>query len=298
MMIRMKKKDYMSLSKRYRESGRGFLSKEEVSAYIAGRMPATKAAIRAVFEEVAPRIPNRIQTFLDLGAGPGTGLMAASEVFGELSTAVLVESNPYMVEEGKKLVEAHWVAQDLFLFEPKEADCALLGYSYGELESKKRLDLLKKVFYKTKLLVIVEPGTPTGYENILEARDFLLSLSGHMVAPCPHERACPMQGKDWCHFSVRVPRSKEHRALKCGVLGYEDEKFSYVTISKEPAKLASGRIVRHPLKQKGHVILSICAQEGLIEKTVSKKAGDDYRLSRKAGWGQETSLHLPKPHCL
>lgn len=283
----MKKKNYQSLSKRYRETGKGFLSEDEVSAYLLGRMPATKAAIRAVFEEIAPRIERPIERFLDLGAGPGTGLLAFTEVFGDPHSAVLVESNPHMIAQGKKLVEAQWVTQNLFLFEPKEVDCALFGYSYGELDSHKRLDLLKRVFYKAQVLVVVEPGTPRGYENVLEARDFLLSIGGHMVAPCPHARKCPMQGSDWCHFSVRIPRSKEHRALKEGALGYEDEKFSYVAISKEPAQMARGRIVRHPLKQKGHVVLKICAEEGLIDKTISKKAGDTYRSARKAKWGDE-----------
>ena len=215
----MKKKNYQDLSKRYRETGKGFLSEDEVSAYLLGRMPATKAAIRAVFEEIAPRIERPIERFLDLGAGPGTGLLAFSEVFGDPPSAVLVESNPHMIAQGKKLVEAQWVTEDLFQYEPEEVDCALFGYSYGELDSQKRLDLLKKVFTKAEVLVVVEPGTPRGYENVLEARDFLLSIGGHMVAPCPHARQCPMQGSDWCHFSVRVPRSKEHRALNPSVPG-------------------------------------------------------------------------------
>jgi ribosomal protein RSM22 (predicted rRNA methylase) len=44
------------------------------------------------------------------------------------------------------------------------------------------------------------------------------SLSGvHVVAPCAHERRCPMDGTaQWCHFVQRVQRPAAHRAIKGG----------------------------------------------------------------------------------
>lgn len=80
-------------------------------------------------------------------------------------------------------------------------------------------------------LVVVEPGTPRGFQQILEARTQALASGAAILAPCPHDATCPMQGSDWCHFAARVERSRTQRQLKGGELGWEDEKFSYVVIT-------------------------------------------------------------------
>jgi ribosomal protein RSM22 (predicted rRNA methylase) len=37
----------------------------------------------------------------------------------------------------------------------------------------------------------------------------------HVVAPCPHDGACPMQGTgSWCHFVQRFQRSSMQRFTK------------------------------------------------------------------------------------
>lgn len=292
----MENKNYRSLSKRYRETGKGNLSQEQVVAYVAGRMPATKAAISFVLKEVKLRYFGKVERIIDLGAGTGAGVIAAREVFSYFSETLLVESNPHMRREGKKFVDGQWVNQDLLKYSPPKTDCIVFGYSYGELEEEKRLLLLQKVYKSANLIVIVEPGTPRGYANVLEARNFLLSCGGKMVAPCPHENSCPMKKEDWCHFSVRLSRTKQHRQFKGAQRGYEDEKFSYVAISKKKGGLAEGRILRHPIKKKGHIKLQICQEEGIFETTVSKKLGDRYQKARKLCWAGGVSSHFLKPH--
>lgn len=292
----MKKKFYSSLSKKYRSSGKGDLSKGEVEAYLAARMPATQAAIGWVLSEIVQRISCPIERLLDLGAGMGAGTLAARELL-ELKKMTLIEKNLAMIAKGKELIEGEWVAKDLGAYLPEKADLALFGYSYGELSQAERLLLLERVFAKCQMVVIVEPGTPKGYANVLEARKKLIELGGKMIAPCPHVKPCPMEGKDWCHFSVRLERSREHQLAKGGKVGYEDEKFSYIAMGKSEANVAEARIVRHPLKRGGHVALQLCTEnKGLIEKTISKKEGELYKWARKAVWGQGTSPQGPKPH--
>src|SRR5690242_17604796 len=66
----------------------------ERSAYLAARFPATFAANLHVFSELRRRAPqSEIRTLLDLGAGPGTSLFSAAEVFPELTAATLVEAD-------------------------------------------------------------------------------------------------------------------------------------------------------------------------------------------------------------
>src|SRR6476646_7801983 len=58
------------------------------TAYLAVRLPATYAALRRVFAEINLRAPQAaITSMLDLGAGPGTALFAASRQFASLRHA-------------------------------------------------------------------------------------------------------------------------------------------------------------------------------------------------------------------
>ena len=99
-----------------------------------------------------------------------------------------------------------------------------------------------------------------------------------------------MAGGDWCHFAARLARSSTHRQAKGGTLGYEDEKFSYVIMSKNENGFSGARILRHPIKNKGHVSLKLCTQEGLCERTISKKDKELYKKARKLEWGDSLFL--------
>ncbi|MBS0628682.1 MAG: rRNA methyltransferase [Verrucomicrobia bacterium] len=279
----MSKNFYSNISQKYRERGGGDLSEQEVDAYLKARMPATFAAVSAVLKEVSARIRVSIHTVLDLGAGPGTGLLAARGIFPEIEKWTLVERNEGMIKKGKELIEGGWTRADLQSYSPSAHDLVLFAYSFGELDGQ--IDLLKKAWEAAQVLVIVEPGTPRGFANILKARDHLIEWGGKMIAPCPAMKPCPMPNNQWCHFSVRLERTKEHRQLKGGQLGWEDEKFSYVAFGKESVEMAKARIIGHPQKQSGNLILPLCTEEGLLEKRISKKEQALYKQSRKAKWG-------------
>ena len=95
-----------------------------------------------------------------------------------------------------------------------------------------------------------------------------------------------MKENDWCHFSKRISRSSIHRQLKEGFLSHEDEKFSYIAISKVPVALPMNRILRHPEKHSGHLSLELCTHNGTIQnKTISKRDGELYKQARKLKWG-------------
>lgn len=286
--------DYEQLSRRYREGGAGFQSQAERLAYLVARMPATFAALMKALEELQGL---HIESLTDWGAGPGTGFWAAGELFPHLRSAVLIERDREMVDLGKRLAEGtkncEWISGDLLAVE-SPSDLALFSYSLGEIPKDKRASLLLKVWKSCKVLLIVEPGTPRGYQNVIEARDLLIAEGGHLIAPCPHRFVCPMMGKEtWCHFPARVERTRAHRLLKGGKLGHEDEKFSYVAFSKEGSAPFKGRIVGHPQKLSGHVKLTLCMENGhLEEKTISKRQKEIYKWARKAEWGEKCSEDL------
>lgn len=266
----------------------------EQAAYLVTRMPATFAACSAVFRELRNRLRSTAPlSMLDLGAGPGTAVWAAFEIFPGLRSIELVEREPGMAETGlalgtSALMKAKWTCADLNHYRPSEDfDLVTLAYSLGEIAERERPALIAGAWRSARMaLAIIEPGTPRGYAVAIEARDQLIAAGAHLLAPCPHQRRCPMQGtKDWCHFAARLERSSTHRKLKSASLGYEDEKFAYVIFGRSPAPPAETRIVRHPIHGKGHIKLELCAQDGLKQVTVARSQAEAFRRARKAAWG-------------
>jgi len=258
----------------YREGG-SLYREEDLFTYLTVRLPATYASIHTVLSQT----PFPITSLLDLGAGPGTGWWAAHSIWGEIA-ATCVERESTFIELGKKLGCPAYVLGDIErITSYKPHDLALFGYSYGEL-----IDFnLEPVWEAAKCVVIVEPGTPRGFQNMLKAREQLIKLGGHVLAPCPHSKPCPHP--KWCHFSVRVERSQLHRQAKQASLPYEDEKYSYVIVTKEPLNSHTPRILSTPEKRTGHVNLELCTVDGIEKRTVSKRNKDLYKQARKAKWG-------------
>jgi ribosomal protein RSM22 (predicted rRNA methylase) len=171
-------------------------------------------------------------------------------------------------------------------------DLVVLSYALGELPQQSFEPVLRAAWMKTRhLLVIIEPGTPKNFARMLAARSLLLDAGAHPLAPCPHSAQCPMAlASDWCHFTERLDRTVEHRRAKSGSLGYEDEKFSYFVASKTPVSLPAARIIRHPMKHKGHVRIPLCTPGGLDSQTITKSQKLAYRQARKAEWGDPWEL--------
>lgn len=266
-------------------------------AYLATRMPATYAVIRRVLleAEAISRLDS-ITSLLDLGAGPGTVMWAACEAFPQLGKLTLIEQDRELISIGKKLafysehnpiIKAQWETQNLENLKlESNFDLITFSYSIGELSASTIPIVIEKCWDHTnKLLVIIEPGTPAGFERIRLIRKQILSLGGHIIAPCTHYKQCPMKNSDWCHFSERVERSSLHRRLKQASMNHEDEKFSYIIFSKDPYKTFESRILTPPLKRSGHIVLNCCTPEGQKLETISKKTPEKYKEARKLDWG-------------
>ena len=73
------------------------------------------------------------------------------------------------------------------------ADLVIAGYVLAELaetEAAKRAKTLWEA--ADQMLVLVEPGTPQGFARIRAARAALIAAGGHVVAPCTHDKDCPL----------------------------------------------------------------------------------------------------------
>ena len=263
------------------------------AAYLAVRVPATYAANLRVFSELRRRAPNvDINSVLDLGAGPGTSLHAAAQVFPSIQQATLVESDAALISLGKRMggavADVRWLQQDIRSGVPAEPhDRVVISYALGELPQASAEKLVMQAWAAARqFLVVIEPGTVRGFGYVHAARALLIGAGAHLLAPCPHKLQCPMAAAgDWCHFAQRVERTSLHRQLKGGALGYEDEKFSYVAGSRQEFPTPAARIVRHPQKHSGHVKMLLCTAQGLKNRTVTKSQKERYREARKAEWG-------------
>lgn len=270
------------------------------AAYLAVRLPATYAAAARVLEEMKRYIrEEEVGSVLDLGSGPGTVLHAAAWNFSSLRQMTAVESDTALIELGRRLAsqsfhecvqKAAWLCRDLKSGAVKgRHDLVVMSYVLGELPAAMAEKALAGAWEAAgEFLVLIEPGTRRGFGAIHAARSALIGAGAHVLAPCPHTRDCPMAAaNDWCHFPVRVERTSLHRRLKGGVLGYEDEKFSYLIATRRGITPAPARIVRHPQKHSGHIRLTLCTPEGIEQRTVTKSQKEQYKAARKADWGEE-----------
>lgn len=290
-----------SLSERYRgetRDGRLHLSDDlAAKAYLATRLPATYAAIRAAMTELADRRPDFApESLLDVGAGPGTVLWAASDCWPGLKTARLVEASGAIRKWGEILAGAspvtaiNWQSGDITkgVTADKRPDLVCLAYVLSELQPEARARLIDDLWSLTgDVLLVVEPGTPKGWERILTAREQLIAQGAHLLAPCPHRSPCPITGPDWCHFSRRVARSRLHRLAKQADVPWEDEKFIYLAASRQAGLPAEARVLAPPRTSKGRVDLKLCTADGALqERTLSKRDGALFKTARRRDWGE------------
>jgi ribosomal protein RSM22 (predicted rRNA methylase) len=250
--------------------------------------------VARVLREVRDCLPNfQPITVLDLGAGLGPAGWAAAETFPSVDEVDFVERAQTMLAAGRSLsasspipavARARWHAIDA-TSEVGVHDLVMASYLLAELPPGRRASAVERWWQSTgECLVIIEPGTPAGYQRLMTARSLLVERGATIAAPCPHDRACPLDStEDWCRFNVRLARSEDHRRAKAAVVGHENESYSYVVATRRRTT-RSARLLADPSLRTGHVRLHICADEGLQEIVVSRRE-PRYRAVRRAEAG-------------
>ncbi|KAL3162830.1 hypothetical protein ABBQ32_009284 [Trebouxia sp. C0010 RCD-2024] len=262
----------------------------KVAAYASSRMPACYAVLFRVFDELHLHLPHfSPSTMLDFGSGPGTAIWAAREVWErypqqvtavepsaamrdlavELQHAISKQHGP-----GRPACSIQWRRQlhptmlpskrsKLQQTNRQSYDLVVASYVLTEMRSDaERQQAVDMLWRQTKdVLVLLEPGTPSGSSYVRHARTQILEAGkaqnqqaasqqgvlkqpaeagAYVVAPCPHDGQCPMEGtRSWCHFAQRFQRSdlqRRHKVLSGGhgARTYQDERFSYVVLRRGP----------------------------------------------------------------
>lgn len=267
----------------------------DVAAYLTARMPATYAAIARVLFEVS-KIAQGLapHSMLDVGAGPGTASWAALDRWPDITSITMIETDARFVTLATALAAASEIpalaAAKIIKTKLDEAtakaDLVVAAYVFAELEERAAGKAALKIWAQTEnMLVIIEPGTPRGAVRIRNARAALLAAGAHIVGPCTHNNVCPMSGKDWCHFTQRLARSREHMHAKAATVPFEDEPFSWVAVSREKFQLSNARIVAPPVTTKIGTTLKLCNPSGLSASMIASRDKAAYKHAKKLQWG-------------
>ena len=314
-----------AISTNYRSGGTSstITTADDALAYAFVRMPATFAAVAACLDALTKaRADFSPASLIDVGAGPGTASWAAADTFASLQHFALADTNEHLrtlattlMRKSQRLQRADYRGGSAraFLNGAGEADLVIASYMIGEIAPDERGALAALMWQRTRdVLLIVEPGTPDGYERIIALRGHLIALGAHTVAPCPHDRECPLstahvpekwepvfrtghapEQRDWCHFSRRLPRSRDHKLLKDAEVPFEDEKFSYVALSRTPPARRAARVLARPSQSKAAITAKLCMEGGVSAVTIPRRDKNAFAGARRWRWGDAVDPDHP-----
>ncbi|GAO50331.1 hypothetical protein G7K_4460-t1 [Saitoella complicata NRRL Y-17804] len=227
----------------------------------------------------------RPQSVLDLGVGPGTAGLVFRDVFEgigraevhysdmedhdaatpqteqleDLAKLMVVEGNPKLHNHARTLHQAQMsgskksttVIPRLPVSTMDWYDLVLAPHMIlsSALDARERDDLVRDLWNRRVapggMMVVLERGTPQGFEAVARARQVILRTienndeKGYVVAPCPHDKECPMfaggpdeHRREWCSFSQRLFSPPYLQKTKHARDNNEDAKYSYVVIRK------------------------------------------------------------------
>ncbi len=260
-------------------------------------------------------------SLLDVGAGTGASVMASSFAFS-FGKIMALEREENMINVGKFLLHAMNDTKMSQVIWKKVDFCELLKGAYQELEevgikdneqgneNTKKIDdlfkadvvvasyflneynwerlstIVKKLWNLTnQILLIVEPGTPKDYQNIMKIKELLVQEGAHVIAPCTTYRGCDLPKEDWCHFTCRVERTQLQRLTKEGQVPYEDEKFTFLAVSKFPLLMPKARIIRPPIVSGNQIEVHVCEEGKTQIKRITKNEAATFRRLKKCKTG-------------
>ncbi|MDO8462397.1 MAG: small ribosomal subunit Rsm22 family protein, partial [Deltaproteobacteria bacterium] len=164
---------------------------------------------------------------LDLGSGPGTGVIGSCLFFGDKNIPLEItamDQNRSILQEAEMLHEklVHRLSLHSQLktrvidFEREPISRVLKGASFdlillvntlNEIRFDKRVRLIEQLLRGSLTsggkILIVEPALQRTTRELMELHDHLLEgKTAKVLAPCLHQHSCPMlrEGqRDWCH---------------------------------------------------------------------------------------------------
>lgn len=231
-------------------------------------------------------------SLLDAGCGPGTGSWAAREAWPSLDRITWLDASMPFLALAQRLADGAFPAEtrkgDLAQGDFPTADLVLASYALAEIPPAAQARVVEGLWTAARgMLVLVEPGTPAGFARLRAARADLVAAGARIAAPCPHDAACPIVEPDWCHFSVRLPRSRDHRLAKGADAPFEDEKYAYLVAVRAHVTIEARRprILSWPRVSKPGIEFKLCTGSGLEQRMVPRRDKPAHAAARRLDWG-------------
>lgn len=304
-------KKAVSLSLRYRidrSSHKYIENSDDVLGYLAVRAPSTYSQIYGALESIKKLNPNwQPKNILDIGSGPGTAIWAAAEIFSSLKNGTAVEMDNNFIKAGQSIltsipeINIVWELTDLSKSLPKTEeifDLVILANILNEMDEKTKNKVLSFAQNHSKgILLILEPGTPYGYEVVKQSAETLKTDKDYLVTPyidnifIDSEEVTFTQKIKRPDFQKRVRhlQRKNEQLEKPRLLppsDWEESKYYYLAYSKFPNEITpTARLIDAPKPLKPFVELKILTGRGIRTERVFKKDRELYKKAKKLNRG-------------
>jgi len=165
-------------------------------------------------------------------------------------------------------------ARDFRRFTPPACDLILCQTALNELlvgpEHARETVQMVAGWARSAPLVVIEPALRTTTRALMAMRDSLLALGGsHVVAPCLHQKPCPMRARegDWCHEARRSEPTPRVAAID-RIVGRRDERALFAYLATAPGDRARAHpdttvlLVTDTLGSRGKTERLVCRGDG------------------------------------
>jgi hypothetical protein len=240
------------------------------AAYLSYFLPLNVARLRAVWREVQRFLPpEAIHEIWDFGSGLGaTQWVLEDEDWIPPRAIHCLELSNIAIQTHESLIAVaptRW--QPRFSKDPprRQRVGALAVFSYSFLEMKGRLPDLGGFDH----LLIVEPSTRDSGRELLAWRQRWLDQGFSALAPCTHDRICPLlahSDRDWCHRRVAFAAPDWWLGLEeCLPMKNRTLTYSYLLMSRTAKDLNwrdATRVIGDTRHERGKARQMICRGVG------------------------------------
>lgn len=256
---------------------------------------------RAVIAELRQRYPTldlkTMPKILDFACGTGIATREWLRVVPGFAGEVgLIDRSQLAMQFAKQQIQTEypqtraevWDAK----FQTKSWDVCLISHVTNEM-GKRGVAPLTDLIKRSKLAVIVEPGTPAAGEYLRNLREAVLDTH-EPLAPCTHNKVCgmiaPDRTHDWCHHFASPPREIFRDAgwtefgKRMGI-DLRSLPVSYLVLAnKESMQIPArpkqqGRIIGRARVYKGYTKALYCNAGGVHDRLLQKR--DDPKLYKE-----------------